>query len=419
MRQLGSLARAALRHKWLSGNKQRFSDRDAERKLRLLVDVSVIMRHDAATGIQRVVRAVWSELSHYSGQQFDVLPVFATSKHGYCYAPLDFLDRNAKREQIEPVATKAGDKFFGLDFSAHLLPKYRSQLEAWRRSGASIHMVVYDLLPLLRPDWFSNAAAANFRKWFATVVEQADQAICISDQVARDLREQVDRANHGQRLDVARLRLGGDIAASVPTVGMTSATLKLLNGLRFRPTVLMVGTVEPRKGYDVALDALEHLWSTSPTKAPDLVIIGKAGWKTNNLQERLRSHPQSGKKLHWLNQVSDEALCRFYSDSRVLLMASRGEGFGLPLVEAAMHGRPILARDLPVFREQNLPMVRFFEDDRPESLAASLMELLSDAQGPKGTPTLPTWSECVRQLLIEIGFEVEPGKLEPRLNLAL
>jgi glycosyltransferase involved in cell wall biosynthesis len=167
----------------------------------------------------------------------------------------------------------------------------------------------------------------------------------------------------------------------------------------------MVGTIEPRKAYDKALAAFEHLWRERGGDAPDLVIVGKGGWKTAALQERLRTHPENGKRLHWLNQVSDEGLCRLYESCRGLLMASHEEGFGLPLAEAAMQRRHVLARDLPVFREQKLPNVLYFEDDRPRALGEQLMKLTRfDPKSLNTNLDLPTWSDCVDSLLENLGI---------------
>jgi glycosyltransferase involved in cell wall biosynthesis len=233
---------------------------------------------------------------------------------------------------------------------------------------------------------------------------EADQAICISDQVARELCQELAIAGAVDRPSIGRLHMGGDISASVPSRGMSVATRQLIQGLPFRPAILMVGTIEPRKGYELALGAFEHLWKTRPKEAPDLIIVGKAGWKTEPLQDRIRRHPQHGKRLHWLNQVSDEALCAFYEGCRGVFMPSRAEGFGLPLIEAAAHRRYILARDLAVFREQRLPNVLYFDDDRPAALGGRVMDMLSVGQdGPAPAAELPSWSDCVDRLLIEIG----------------
>src|SRR3546814_2021872 len=102
-----------------------------------------------------------------------------------------------------------------------------------------------------------------------------------------------------------------------------------------------------------ALEAFEALWleGRGPT-SPQLLIVGQAGWKTDALQQRLITHPLRDKHVRWLNDASDEYLEYLYASCAGLLVASRGEGFGLPLIEAAAHNKPVLARDLPVFREE-------------------------------------------------------------------
>lgn len=419
MRRLIRAANAGARQAWLWRHGRAFGDSAGRQLPRLLVDVSAIMRHDAQTGIQRVVRAVWSELRQRDGRGFDLTPVYASTAHGYCYAPTDFLERRHSGDWQEPVRVAAGDKFLGLDLSAHLLPKYRRQLKAWRAHGATIHMVVYDLLPLERPAWFTHAAVSNFRKWFTVLAEESDQAICISDHVAGELSRRLESIPRSRRPAVDRVLMAGDIAGSVPSTGVCDELSRLLEYLRFRPAILMVGTIEPRKGYEAALAAFEYLWSHGPTDAPDLVLIGKAGWKTVALQSKIRNHPEFAKRLHWFDNISDEGLCLLYQACRGLLMASRGEGWGLPLIEAALHRRPVLARDLPVFREHALANIQFFSDDAPRALATRLMELSWAGRTPAPAVQVPNWSESVEGLLRTLGFaEVFQTSIEEPLRKA-
>ena len=377
---------------------------------RLFVDVSEIIKQDAQSGIQRVVRAIWSELRRRDGQNFTLAPVYATRSQGYCHARIDFLDQPTGALSDVPVRARQGDIFLGLDLAAGLLPKYREQIREWRAQGASIHIVVYDLLPLTRPEWFTPITGVNFRKWFNLLAEQADHAICISNQVASEVKERLGTAAERRGLVVRTIQLGGDIAASSPSKDISLGVKQLLERLRFRPSILMVGTVEPRKGHDCALAAFDHLWSKGDYGAPDLVIVGKGGWKTANLQERIRSHPEQGKRLHWLEGVSDEGLCQLYKASNGMLVASHGEGFGLPLLEAAMHDRPVLARSLPVFQEQRLPNISYFEDDSPEQLGSALLNLSTIRQGCSVTPSLlPKWSDSVDGLLNVLGLDPNPA----------
>ena len=199
--------------------------------------------------------------------------------------------------------------FLGLDLSAHLLPRHQSQLLKWKRSGAALHLMVYDLLPLQNPEWFNAKTTRNFSRWIQWVAVYADSAICISEFVKVELAAWL-AARFGLpagALPTSTIVLGADIEASAPSDGLPPDADFLLARLRTTPAVLMVGTIEPRKGYDQALAAFERLWQ-QPGKAPLLVIAGRPGWKTDALQKTLRAHPQAGKRLIWLDDASDEFL---------------------------------------------------------------------------------------------------------------
>lgn len=401
---LSSASSMAMRRAWLWKNRNDFSASRGVHRTQLLVDVSGIIHHDARTGIQRAVRALWLHLKEREGERFDVLPVYASNSHGYCYAPADFLTCKNEAGQ-HPVRIAAGDKFLGLDLAAHLLPKYRAQIRAWRNEGGRVHLMVYDLLPLLRPEWFTEANVRHFRKWYSVLQTDVDQAICISGEVARQLRQRLHQSDR-QAPPVTHIPMGSDVESSLPTTGLSPAVSAVLEKARRKPAILMVGTIEPRKAYDVALRAFDVLWSKRGNCAPDLVIVGKPGWKTSELQRKIRGHEEHGRRLHWLDNVSDEGLSQLYGTCMGLLMASHAEGFGLPLTEAAKHDRPVLARDLPVFREQELPNVRFFRDDSPELLGEAILELaLADPTPMLRKTRLPTWSDSVDVLLERLGMD--------------
>lgn len=397
MKFVSSAARFGARQTWLLKNRRAFREAGGQARRRLLVDVSVIARHDARTGIQRVVRAVTTELLRRDGAPFAVEPVVATLSHGYRHAPGWSAD-NRRSSLGDAVQARLGDMFLGLDLSAHLLPLYTRQVEAWRSAGATVHLVVYDLLPLRRPDWFMPSTVRNYRRWFDMVAIHCDQALCISDHVAADLRE----ALGAHTPPIGRLEMTGDLEASLPSRGISPSAARAIAHARGRPTTLMVGTVEPRKGYDAALDAFELLWRRSPD-GPSLVIVGKPGWRTRALQSRLAAHPESGKRLHWVRDASDEALAELYEACTGLFMASRGEGFGLPAVEATNHGKPALLRDLAVFREQDLPGASYFSDDRPEPLADAIAAFSEIARtDPPPRRRFESWSSSVDKLLMQL-----------------
>ena len=378
----------------------------------LLVDVSVVHQSDARTGIQRVVRSLLLQLLQKPPAGYVVCPVFATRQHGYCYASPNFLDQlpQAPEAALKPVQAQSGDLFLGLDLAAHLLPRHQAQVLHWKRSGVKVHVVVYDLLPLQHPEWFNPKTTRNFKRWIKWVAVYADSAICISETVRLELRTWLS-ASFGlppTTLPASTIELGADIDASAPSDGLPANAKFLLARLRNTPAVLMVGTLEPRKGYDQALAAFEQLWQ-QPGTTPLLVIVGHPGWKTEALQEKLRMHPQAGKRLFWLEDVSDEYLANLYATCQGVLVASRAEGVGLPLIEAALYNKPVLARDLPVFREIALPGATFFSGEKPARLATAITNWLPKLVHDRGSNVRPrrhvtTWQTTAKQLLEVLGL---------------
>lgn len=372
----------------------------------LLVDISVLHRHDAGTGIQRVVRAIWTQLASARIDGITVRPIFATGSRPYRYAFPDFLTRTpAERADGDgPIAINPGDIILGLDLAAHLLFRHQRQLAAWRRAGASLHVVVYDLLPLRHPEWFTQKTAGHFRRWLSVIASQADQVIAISADVARDVQQWSLKSVSRRRapLDIVHFPLSGDLAASMPSQGISPEFTTMSDRWKTRDMVLMVGTVEPRKGHDVVLAAFRHLWDSKAETAPLLVIVGKPGWEADGIQQQIETLSATQEGLIWFRDLSDEALELLYARAALVIAASRGEGFGLPIAEALWRGRKVLARDLPVFRELAMPGLLFFTSDIPAQLATEIMNGIADSCVPKMSS--PSWKECADFLLARLGL---------------
>jgi glycosyltransferase involved in cell wall biosynthesis len=240
-----------------------------------------------------------------------------------------------------------------------------------------------------------------FHKWLTSVVGLADGIVSISRTVADDLADWLIESDKTRRLNLGYFHLGTDIDEGRPTNGLTGAEADLVTRLDGRKTLLMVGTVEPRKGHAQVLDAMDILWASEQDLA--LVIIGKQGWMVEGLAQRLRKHPEHSKRLFWFERASDGLLDQLYKRACALVMASEGEGFGLPLIEAAQHLLPIIARDIPVFREVAGDHAFYFHDTGGEGLAAALAEWLAayqqgNAPDVSGMPRL-NWAESTQQLL--------------------
>jgi len=375
----------------------------------LLVDISELVQRDVKSGIQRVVRSVLAELLANPPQGFKVEPVYATTDQpGYRYArkfTLRFLNCPDQVLDDEPVEAFNGDIFLGLDLQPHVVPSQAAFYQHLRHIGVQVHFVVYDLLPILLPNAFPDGASVNHETWLMTLAK-ADGAICISRAVADEMSAWLNEfgPDRLRPFKLSWFHLGADLAGSVPTTGLPSDAVQVLKALTSRPTFLMVGTIEPRKGQKQTLAAFEQLWVQGVDV--NLVIVGKQGWMVETLVEALCSHTERNRRLFWLESISDEYLEKIYNASNCLIAASEGEGFGLPLIEAAQHNLPIIARDIPVFREVAGEHASYFQGFEPGDLMHAIKHWIklstnSQTPSPEGIHWI-TWKDSAKNLLNRI-----------------
>jgi glycosyltransferase involved in cell wall biosynthesis len=139
-----------------------------------------------------------------------------------------------------------------------------------------------------------------------------------------------------------------------------------------------------------------------------LVIVGKEGWLVTDLVQKIYAHKELGKRLFWFEGISDMALLELYEAATGLLVTSEGEGYGLPIIEAANHSLPVLTRDIPVFREIAGDNVEYFSDDCPFELSGSLLRWLDSVANESARNVMDvnvvSWADSARQL---IDFVVE------------
>lgn len=79
------------------------------------------------------------------------------------------------------------------------------------------------------------------------------------------------------------------------------------------------------------------------------------------LVNKIKNHPQLNKLFFWFSGIDDNLLAEIYECPLCLICASTGEGFGLPIIEAAQHNLPVIARDIPVFRRSAVMQFIIFQ----------------------------------------------------------
>jgi glycosyltransferase involved in cell wall biosynthesis len=357
----------------------------------IYADISVISQHDAGTGIQRVVRSIR-----------DKLPAALAAQ-----AHIDFLSAEGPKGTYrtisgEPLRGAPDALFFGLDFATDAVYRSRHQLRDFKRAGGVLWFVLHDILPLSHPQWFTPSSRLRYRRWLRVCAALADGFLCVSPEVAAQLeRLLVERYGLASLPRIASIDLGSDIMTDPGPAACSLPDAAGLDRSVFQRAVLVVGTLEPRKGHSDLLDAFEILWRQGHDLP--LVFIGRPGWNTQSLQRRIRQHSRLGSLLFWLDDVDDRVLQAAYRQCRLVAVPSLAEGFGLPFNEALASGAPVLARDIPVFRRRAGEGIDYFaERAGSQEIADSVLRAYSRAVRPGKQPKLRRWEDTAEQVAAEL-----------------
>jgi len=198
--------------------------------------------------------------------------------------------------------------------------------------GAATVVTVHDLTYDLHAATVSRDSLL-YRELVPRALARGAHVLCPSEAVVHAVRD-----HYGLPADrVSCTPLGVDPAWS--TAEPPPARWLQERGLP-REYVVFVGSLDPRKNLPRLLSAHAALRAADPS-TPDLVLAGPAG----------REQHLASAGVHLTGFLPDDELRALVAGSVALALPSLDEGFGLPAVEAAAAGRPVLAADVPVLRE--------------------------------------------------------------------
>jgi glycosyltransferase involved in cell wall biosynthesis len=379
------------------------------------VDVTSTIQTESMTGIQRVTtevlgRLINTPLADVLGLQ--VVPIAWTHWlrrwrrvpiWEFARGPGQALTRRrlwwnrarklvARRQPIEP-----GTVFFDLD-AAWQSPLRRAELlPALHADGVHIANLHYDLTPVLFPEFFATTLLAVFEDFVRAHETYAERILCISSTVEAALIEHAGRP----------------LPTTVVTLGVDHLRPERegpADGARDRRTLVHVGTVEPRKGIDTIIDAFEML--VDEFDDVDLLLVGRQGWKAERIASRIRGHALYGKRLRWVDGANDERLVQAYAAAFCVLVASRYEGYGLPVAEALARGCVVISTDGGALGEVAPGLVDHVAVGDGAALGRWVRAYLTDGerweerrQAVRGW-VVPSWDHCARQVgdaLVETG----------------
>jgi glycosyltransferase involved in cell wall biosynthesis/SAM-dependent methyltransferase len=361
---------------------------------KIFVDCSYLSAHqELNTGIQRVVRRVIENLETLSKyQDFEVIPV-DISNNQFFRVSRDSLDH--KKSNIE-LSSRVVRKIKERSKSIPLFQNRKIDLnptkddilllldstwysniwptvEMLKRKNLKVVAVIYDLIPITNAEFCDDFLAQVFKQWFEDSLNYVDGYISISDTVREDLISFLYK-NFPKRVTKKSFDyflLGDDF--KYKSIDNFSLREELKDIFEARPTYLIVSTVEPRKNHKYLLDVFDKLWEDNIDV--NLVIVGRVGWKVEEIMERIQKHKLLNKKLFHLSNINDRELLYCYQNSKMLLFPSIIEGFGLPIIESLSNSLPVLASNIPIHREVGGDNIGYFDISNPIDLVNQIKEI--------------------------------------------
>jgi glycosyltransferase involved in cell wall biosynthesis len=211
-----------------------------------------------------------------------------------------------------------------------------------RRPDVKPVFFIHDLLPLQLPEYFAPGHIAEHRRAMEIFAGHGAAAIVNTRVVGQQVKRFL--ATRG-RPEIPIL------VKPIPPDPIFAASRGPDPELADVPYFVVCGTIEPRKNHLLLLHVWRELSRQRGERTPKLVVIGRRGWENENVVDLLDRSHEIRRNVVEIGGMPTAGVARLMAGARALLMPSFGEGYGLPIVEARAAGAPVIAADIPVFRE--------------------------------------------------------------------
>lgn len=216
---------------------------------------------------------------------------------------------------------------------------HSKQMLIRRRGNGRLVLFIHDAIPSEFPEYARAGGGEKHRQRLTNALSQACGIIVNSEDTAARLGGYLTPGSRMPPVQVAHIGLD-----PLPPADQNMV-------LPTKPYFVIVGTIEPRKNHMLLL----HLWRQFAQQGisplPNLVVVGRRGWENENILDLIdRSDFLRGHVTEFTN-LGDAQLSALVRGCNALLMPSFAEGYGMPIAEALAAGIPVIASDLPVFRE--------------------------------------------------------------------
>jgi len=198
---------------------------------------------------------------------------------------------------------------------------------------------LHDLIPITFPEYCRAGESARHSRRLNSMLESGVGIIVNSQDTANHCAQFARRANRPTP------------PMAVALLGAAQLTLPKSKSPLTARYFVMLGTIEPRKNHLLILQLWRDLVRDLGERTPKLAVIGQRGWECEQVVDMLERCPSIHSSVIELPHCGDAELATWLHHAQALLFPAFVEGYGLPLIEAITQGCPVIASNLPVFKE--------------------------------------------------------------------
>ena len=377
--------------------------------MRVLLEAHRLARTQNLGGIDSYWRQLIPRLLKAKGADYTLLTAFLNPRH---LATLESYRRHGTSMRhwwMTPEWLNALNRC-GLSMDGFMGEQDILHLPEARRVGrtqARVVVTAHDLMFLHRPQFLKAEWVEQLHQATHELAQRATFWICVSDFTRDELvrhygvpRGRTRTIYHG--VD-ASFRAASQNEGAIQT---TRSKLKVSDA----PYFLFVGSVEPKKNLPTLLEAYGAACHSAHPPEANLLIAGRAGWGVQEIDGIVARFPKMRDRLRFLGFVDQSDLAPLLAGARAMVLPSRYEGFGMPVLESMAAGTPVLTTTCASLPEIAGGAAKLFDPDDSDALRELLLKTdgdkkLRDELRDRGFKRAQpyTWELCAEQTLAAYG----------------
>ena len=267
-----------------------------------------------------------------------------------------------------------------------------------REMSLRVALLVYDIVPLRRPEWCDPSLVGQFTAWMTAILPLADVLLTISRATSGEL-ERFAAASHTMLLaSPVRIPVGTGFTSGVAANENQATDAR--EPPRAGSYVLVVATIEIRKNHTLLFRVWRRLLDELAADAvPTLVFAGKVGWLVEDLMAQLDNTACLGGKIMLLQEPTDAELRALYGGCLFTVFPSLYEGWGLPVTESLAQGCPCVISNAMSLPEAGGSLARYFDPENTGEAYAAIRDTIMDADG------LAAWRDRIAREFKPVGWD--------------